>query len=66
MIMGTAASVVVPADVTERGLAAQFFKRADGRAGEPRDVANAALFLASEESSFMTGNNLVVSGGIGL
>jgi NAD(P)-dependent dehydrogenase (short-subunit alcohol dehydrogenase family) len=66
MIMGTAASAAVPADITERGLAAQFFKRADGRLGEPRDVANAALFLASEESSFMTGNNLVVSGGIGL
>jgi glucose 1-dehydrogenase len=30
---------------------------------EPRDIANAALYLASEESRFMTGATLVVDGG---
>ncbi len=34
-----------------------------GRAGQPEEVAEAALFLASEESSFVTGHNLVMDGG---
>jgi NAD(P)-dependent dehydrogenase (short-subunit alcohol dehydrogenase family) len=34
-----------------------------GRAGSTQDVANAALFLASSESSFITGQELVVDGG---
>jgi NAD(P)-dependent dehydrogenase (short-subunit alcohol dehydrogenase family) len=35
-----------------------------GRYGKPEDVANAALFLASEESSWITGATLVVDGGL--
>ena len=35
-----------------------------GRLGEPRDIANAYLFLASEEASFITGEVLRVDGGI--
>jgi 3-oxoacyl-[acyl-carrier protein] reductase len=34
-----------------------------GRAGEPTDVADVALFLASDLSSYMTGTVLEVSGG---
>jgi NAD(P)-dependent dehydrogenase (short-subunit alcohol dehydrogenase family) len=33
------------------------------RLGKPEDVANAALFLASDEASFMTGENILVDGG---
>ena len=35
-----------------------------GRLGEPREVANAYLFLASDEASFITGAVLRVDGGI--
>lgn len=34
-----------------------------GRVGQPEDVVNAALFLASDEASWITGINLVVDGG---
>lgn len=34
-----------------------------GRFGQPEDIGNAAVFLALEESSFITGHNLVVDGG---
>ena len=34
------------------------------RIGEPADIANACLFLASDEASFITGEILAVSGGV--
>jgi NAD(P)-dependent dehydrogenase (short-subunit alcohol dehydrogenase family) len=33
------------------------------RFGRPQDVANAAIFLASDRASFITGSNLVIDGG---
>jgi NAD(P)-dependent dehydrogenase (short-subunit alcohol dehydrogenase family) len=45
-------------DVSEAAIAAQ-----QGRIGEPEEVAKAALFLASEESSFVNGTHLFVDNG---
>jgi meso-butanediol dehydrogenase/(S,S)-butanediol dehydrogenase/diacetyl reductase len=35
-----------------------------GRVGEPFEIANAILFLASDEASFMTGSMMIVDGGV--
>jgi 3-oxoacyl-[acyl-carrier protein] reductase len=35
-----------------------------GRWGTPEDVAGAAVFLASDESSFLTGQTIMVNGGV--
>jgi 3-oxoacyl-[acyl-carrier protein] reductase len=47
----------------------EFFKRfvdmcPKGRAGRPEEVANAVLFFAQENSDFITGDILTVSGGL--
>ena len=54
--MGHAA---VPAENREQRLA----RVPLGRFGTPREIANAILFLASDEASFMTGSELIVDGG---
>ncbi len=49
----------------EPGVREQFEQKIPlGRMGQPEDVANLALFLASDESSFITGSLVVIDGGI--
>jgi NAD(P)-dependent dehydrogenase (short-subunit alcohol dehydrogenase family) len=45
-------------DVSDAAIAAQ-----QGRIGEPEDVARAALYLASDDSTFITGQQLFVDNG---
>ncbi len=47
----------------DKYLAQAVAQRPMGRVGTPEEIAKAALFLASDDSSFMTGANLVVDGG---
>ena len=34
------------------------------RIGDPREVADAAVFLAADESGYITGSELVIDGGV--
>jgi NAD(P)-dependent dehydrogenase (short-subunit alcohol dehydrogenase family) len=47
----------------EEFLAAEAPKHLLGRVGDPKEVAYAILFLASDEASFITGTHLMVDGG---
>jgi NAD(P)-dependent dehydrogenase (short-subunit alcohol dehydrogenase family) len=35
-----------------------------GRPGTSEEIANAALFLASDEASYCTGSNIIIDGGM--
>jgi len=53
---------VLPEEATQAMLAATPL----GRLGEPSDVAGAVRFLCSDEASFITGEVLLVDGGLGM
>lgn len=75
---GVRCNTVLPGDMHTDMVEAYFAAAADpaalraqaeaeyplGRIGQPREVARAVLFLASDDASFVTGEALVVDGGL--
>jgi NAD(P)-dependent dehydrogenase (short-subunit alcohol dehydrogenase family) len=51
-------------DDPEEGRRSIRSRQLTGDLGTPEDVANAALYLASDESRFMLGSGLVIDGGL--
>jgi NAD(P)-dependent dehydrogenase (short-subunit alcohol dehydrogenase family) len=54
---------LAPKDQEQQLLDAEASKVPMGRLGKPAEVAAAVLFLASDQSSFITGTELFVDGG---
>ena len=52
--------------ITEEQLRIDMEKYPLKRYGEPEDIAHAAVFLLSEASSWMTGQSLIIDGGISI
>jgi 3-oxoacyl-[acyl-carrier protein] reductase len=68
---GVTINAVLPGNIRTEGLdglGAEYLRRMEqaipiGKLGEPEDVGYAALFLASDEARFITGQTLIVDGG---
>jgi 3-oxoacyl-[acyl-carrier protein] reductase len=52
--------------IPEEGKALMLQNTPLGRLGDPEDVAGAVRFLCSDEASFITGEVLLVDGGLGM
>ena len=64
MVSGIVDVAPPEANLTEDGLKAMLIeKHPIGRLGVPEDIARGVLFLASDDSAFMTGSELVIDGG---
>lgn len=57
------AMATLPSDEAQAFASRVLSRIPQGRFGEPLDIAQAVLFLASDESRYMTGSDLVVDGG---
>ena len=65
---GDVATPMLPDDAGKRGMSLEAYmegaaNRPMGRVGTPEEIAKVALFLGSDESSFMTGSIVAVDGG---
>lgn len=58
--IGTEMVRAVPKDVLEKSILPQI---PVGRLGEPEEIARCVVFLAADESSFITGSTMTVNGG---
>ena len=54
----------VSINVDEAGMAKRIARTPIGRLGQVDDIANIACFLASDESGFITGESMLVDGGV--
>ena len=59
----TALTQVIPEELRERSCSRT---RRSAGFGEPQDIAGAVRFLCSDEASFITGEVLLVDGGLGM
>ncbi len=58
-------SMPMPSGIDPKKILEEFLARIPmGRFGEPDDIGKVALFLASDMSSYMTGSQIVVDGGV--
>jgi NAD(P)-dependent dehydrogenase (short-subunit alcohol dehydrogenase family) len=65
-LLGKALGLPVEAAERTTGIASERYAKNQPipRAGLPEDIARAAVFLASDESSFVNGHDLVIDGGV--
>ena len=72
-LLGVARTAIVGLDfdgtlapiVDDPELSAHVVKRTPlGRVGEPSEIAGGAVYLASDEASYLTGHTLVIDGGM--
>jgi NAD(P)-dependent dehydrogenase (short-subunit alcohol dehydrogenase family) len=61
---GTIMTEGVSINVDEAGMAKRIARTPIGRLGQVEDIASIACFLASDESGFITGESMLVDGGV--